>query len=87
MPGLGRECLLLSSPLIYNMLVVQSCPTLCYPMDCSPPGSSVHGSLQARILEWAAISFSRDLPNPGIGTGSPALQADSLSFEAIEGYK
>ena len=39
--------------------VAQSCPTLCDPMDCSPPGSSVHGILQARILEWVAISFSR----------------------------
>ena len=37
----------------------QSCPTLCNPMDCSPPGSSVHGILQARILEWVAISFFR----------------------------
>ena len=36
----------------------QSCPTLCDSMDCSPPGSSVHGILQARILEWVAISFS-----------------------------
>ena len=39
--------------------VIQSSPTLCDPMDCSPPGSSVHGILQARILEWVAISFSR----------------------------
>ena len=39
--------------------VTQLCPTLCDPMDCSPPGSSVHGVLQARILEWVAISFSR----------------------------
>ena len=39
--------------------VTQSCLTLCNPMDCSPPGSSVHGILQARILEWVAISFSR----------------------------
>ena len=38
--------------------VAQSCPTLCYPVDCSPPGSSAHGILQARILEWVAISFS-----------------------------
>ena len=38
--------------------VAQSCPTLCDPVDCSPPGSSVHGILQARILEWVAISFS-----------------------------
>jgi len=42
-------------------------------MDCSPPGSSVHGILQARILEWVATPFSRDLPNPGIEPGSPAL--------------
>ena len=38
--------------------VAQSCPNLCNPMDCSPPGSSVHGILWARILEWVAISFS-----------------------------
>ena len=41
------------------MLVTQSCPTLWYPMDCSPPGSSVHGILQARILERVPISYSR----------------------------
>ena len=44
-------------------LAAQSCPTLCDPMDCSlvwsPPGSSIHGIFQARILEWGAISFSR----------------------------
>ena len=39
--------------------LTQSCPTLCDPMDCSLPGSSVHRILQARILEWVAISFSR----------------------------
>ena len=39
--------------------VAQSCPTLCDPMDCSPPGSLVHGIFQAWILEWVAISFSR----------------------------
>ena len=39
--------------------IVQSCPTLCNPMDCSLPGSSVHGIVQARVLEWGAISFSR----------------------------
>ena len=47
----------------YHMMcvceVAQSCPTLCDSMDCSPSGSSVHGILQARILEWVAISFSR----------------------------
>ena len=39
--------------------VTQSCPTLCNPMDCSLPGSSIHGVFQARVLEWVAISFSR----------------------------
>ena len=48
------------------------------PMDCSPPGSSVRGILQARILEWVAISSPGDLPNPGIELGSPTLQADSI---------
>ena len=47
-------------------------------MDCSLPGSSVHGNSQARILEWAAISFSRDLPDPQDRLTSPAFQADSL---------
>ena len=42
-----------------TVLVAQSCPTLCNPMDCSPPGSSVHGILQARILEYVTISFDR----------------------------
>ena len=51
--------------------VVQSCLTLCDPVDCSPPGSSVHGILQARIQEWVAISFSSGIfltqgSNPGL---------------------
>ena len=56
--------------------VSQSCPTLCGPMDYT-----VHGILQARILEWVAFPFSRDLPNPGIEPRSPILQADSLPAE------
>ena len=48
--------------------VAQSCPTLSDPLDCSPPGSSIHGTLQARVLEWGAIAFSsgRDgaMPKP-----------------------
>ena len=43
------------------MLVTQSCPTFSDPVDCSPPGCSVHGILQARNLEWVAIPFSRGL--------------------------
>ena len=48
--------------------VVQSCPTLCDPVDCSLRGSSVHGILQARILKWVAISFSRGSSWPREGT-------------------
>ena len=62
-------------------LVVQSCLTLCDPMDCSPPGSSVHGILQARTLEWVACPPPGDLPDPGIKPRSSALQADSLLSE------
>ena len=42
---------------IYNYVCAQSCLTLCDPMDCSPPGSSVHRIFQARILKWVAISY------------------------------
>ena len=61
----------------------QLCPTLCNPVDCSPPGSSVHGILQVRILEWGAISSSRDLPDPGMEPKFPALQADSLPLSHL----
>ena len=49
------------------VLVAQSCLTLCDPMDCSPPGSSVHGILQTRIPEWVAIPFSRGTSRPRNG--------------------
>ena len=57
---------------------LQSCLTLCDPLDGSPPGPLVPGILQARILECVAIPFTGDLPNPGIELRSPALRADSL---------
>ena len=57
--------------------IAQSCPTLCDPRDYT-----VHGILQARIIEWVAFPFSRDLPNPGIEARSPALQVDSLPAES-----
>ena len=63
------------------MLITQSSPTLYHPMDCSPPGSSVHGNLQSRVVEWVAIPFSRDLPNAGTEPRSPALRADSSLSE------
>ena len=61
------------------MKVAQSYPTLCDPMDYT-----VHGILQARILEWVAFPFSRDLPNPGMEPRSPTLQADSLPAEPTD---
>ena len=64
-------------------LVAQLYSTLCNPMECSPPGSSVHGILQARILEWVAVPSSTDLPNPRIEPRSPTLQADSLLSEPL----
>ena len=53
-----------------KVLVVQSCLTLCNPMDCSLPGVSVHVILQARVLEWVAMPSPGDLPDPGIEPGS-----------------
>ena len=47
-----------------EVLVAQVCPTVCAPRDCSPPGSSVRGILQASILEWVAILFSRVSSQP-----------------------
>ena len=58
-------------PYLYSYhLVAKSCQTLCDPMDCSPPGSSVHGTLQARPLEVVAIPFPRGLPHPGMEPAS-----------------
>ena len=67
-----------------ELLVAQSCPTLCNPMDCSSPVSSVHGILQARILKWVAISFSRgsSRPRDGTQTRSAALRVDSSPPES-----
>ena len=62
-------------------LVVQSCPAHCEPMDYSPPGSSVHGIFQAKLLEQVAIPVSQDLPNPGFEPRSPTAQVDSLPSE------
>ena len=63
--------------------VAPSCPILCDPMDGTLPGSSVRGISQERMLEWIAIPFSRDLPDPGIEPWFPALQADSLPSELL----
>ena len=57
---------------------LQSCLSLCNPMNRNPPGSSVHGSLQARILKWVAIPSSRGFPNPRI-------EPESLTSSALAG--
>ena len=62
---------------VYSVSHVNSCDTI----DCSLPGSSVHRILQARILGWVAISFSRVSSQLRDWTWSPALQADSLPTE------
>ena len=59
------------------VLVAQSCPILCDPMDCSPLASSVYWILQARILAWVPFPSPGDLHDPGIKLRSPALQADN----------
>ena len=56
--GVGCHFLLQCMKVKSQSEVAQSCPTLSDPMDCSPPGSSVHGIFQARVLEWGAIAFS-----------------------------
>ena len=63
------------------MLAAQSCPTLYNPMDCSPPGSSVHEIFQARILEWVAVSFSRGSSQPKDQTWVSCTAGSSLLTE------
>ena len=58
---------------VYCAKSLQSCPTLCDPMDCSPPGSSVHGIFQARILKWVSIPFTK-------GSSQPRDQTDVSSI-------
>ena len=67
-----------------KVLVTQSCPTLGNPMDCSPPGSSVNVILQARILEWVAISFSSGSSQSRDWIWVSCKQADSLPSEPPE---
>ena len=73
-PGLGRKAVVVKSS--------ESYPTLWDPMDCSLPGSSVHGISQQEY--WSGLPFPSpgDLPNPGIEPGSPALQVDSFITES-----
>ena len=63
--------------------VAQSCPTPSDPMDCSPPGSSVHGIFQARVLEWGAIAFSLLQPRRVENKNNSALLWTSCSFYVV----
>ena len=66
-------------------LLAQSCPILCNPMNCNPPGSSVHGNFPARILEWVAISFCRGSSRPSDQTQvSLNWQADSSPLPTVK---
>ena len=67
--------------------VTQSCPTLSDPMDCSPPGSSIHRSFQARVLEWVAIAFSVNEVYPLEYKLSLVLQANAFLKQFLMVYK
>ena len=85
--GLPFPLILFSGPELLSLLILGGggpCSVVSdslRPHGLSPPGSSVHGILQARILEWVAISYSRGSPNPEIEPESPALKPDSLPSE------
>ena len=75
--GVGCHFLLQCMKVKSESEVAQSCPTLSDPMDCSPPGSSIHGIFQARVLEWGATAFSLE----ALWEGSiPGLLPWQLSF-------
>jgi len=80
-PGLGRSPGGLCVCVCVCVLDAYSCPALCNPVECDPPGSSVLGILQARILEW--VASLGDLPNPGTEPGSPTEQTNSLLSESL----
>ena len=70
-----------------NAKSCQSCPTLCNPVDYSPPGSSIHGIIQARIQEWVAFSFSKGSSHPGnkpVSLTSPTLAVRFFTTSATQ---
>ena len=81
--GVGCHFLLQYMKVKSESEVAQSCPTLSDPMDCSLPGSSVHGIFQARVLEWVAIAFSVNLPS---GCQSAARRTSVLNGGALEAH-
>ena len=81
--GVGCHFLLQCMKVKSESEVVQSCPTPSDPMDCSPPGSSIHGIFQARVLEWGAIAFSQ-LNNNKCATGGETQQAGGMETEVAD---
>ena len=79
-----RNSKMLSEPLKVRVLLAQSCLTLCDPVDCSLPGSSVHGILQPRILEWVAVPSPGDLPDSEMEPASPVSPALAGRFFTTE---
>ena len=77
----GKNCSPPSDNACVDTKSLQSYPALCNPMEHSPPGSSIHGIIQARILEWVAIPFSKGSSHPGLKPRFPISQADSLPSE------
>ena len=80
--SLGNRQALSSRVCVCVCVCVQSCPTLCDPMDCSLAGSCVHGTSQARGLEWAALSFSRGSSQPGISRTGRQIGHHCATWEA-----
>ena len=70
--------------MVVGGLVARSCPTLCNPMNSSPPGSSGHGISQPRIMGWLLFPSPGDLPDPGIKLISLYWQVDSLPLSNLE---
>ena len=85
--GVGCYFLLQCMKVKSESEVAQSCPTLSNPMDCSPPGSSVHGILQARVLEWVAIAFSGTLLQTFLKNDQSQLQTRELVWGLSNVYK
>ena len=82
--GVGCHFLLQCMKVKSESEVAQWCPTLCNPMDCSLPGSSIHGILQARALEWGAIALSVSLSLDNIKTTNLVVNNFSKLFDHIQ---
>ena len=81
--GVGCHFLLQCMKVKRESEVAQSCPTLSDPMDCSLPGSSIHGIFQARVLEWGVIAFSKDYAQPTLTQRSHQYCAKGASFPTL----